>query len=92
MLRESLAAQTSGRRLRFSTHYRVVKQRDRRILAPLGPRLGLASELNTGLPINHGVAAPGIVKISVALQNACLKMGLILFVILIVGGISYLVR
>ena len=56
------------------------------------PRLGFASELNTGLPINHDVAAPRAVKISVAFQNALPEMGPIRFVVLIVGGMSYLVR
>jgi hypothetical protein len=56
----------------------VVKQRD----CPYAtPRLGFASELNTGLPINHDVAAPRVVKISVAFQNALMEMGLIRFVV-----------
>jgi hypothetical protein len=54
-------------------------------LALPGP---VASELNTGLPINHGAAAPRAVTISVAFQNALLEMGLIRFVVLIVGGMS----
>ena len=69
----------------------MVKQRDCRFGAAR-PRLGFASELNTGLPIKHDVAALRAMKISVAFQNALLEMGLILFVVLIVGGMSYLVR
>ena len=61
-----------------------MKQRDCRFGAAR-PRLGLASELNTGLALRA-------VKISVAFQNALLEMGLILFVVPIVGGMSYLVR
>jgi hypothetical protein len=68
-----------------------VKQRDCRFGAA-SPRLGFASALNTGLPINHEVAALRAVKISVAFQNALLEMGLILIVVVIVGGMSYLVR
>jgi hypothetical protein len=68
-----------------------VKQRDCRFGAAR-PRLGFASELNTGLLVNRDVAALRAVKISVAFQNALLEMGLILFVVLIVGGLSYLVR
>jgi hypothetical protein len=56
-----------------------VKQRDCRFGAAR-PRLGFASELM------HAV------KIIVAFQNALLEVGLILFVVLIVGGMSYLVR
>jgi hypothetical protein len=68
-----------------------VKRRDCRFGAAR-PRLGFASELNTGLPIDHDAAALRVVKIRVAFQNALLEMGLILFVVLIVGGMFYLVR
>jgi hypothetical protein len=68
-----------------------VKQRNSRFGAAR-PRLGFASELNAGLPINYDVAELRAVKISVAFQNALLEMGMIRFVVLIVGGMSYLVR
>ena len=68
-----------------------MKQRDCRFGAAR-PRLGFASELNTGLPINHDVAALRVVKISVRVRNALLEMGLIRFAVLIVGGIAYLAR
>jgi hypothetical protein len=55
-------------------------------LALLGP---VASELNTGLPINHDVAALRAMKISVGFQSALLEMGLIRFVVLIVGEMCY---
>ena len=68
-----------------------MKQRAHRFGAAR-PRLGFASELNTGLPTNHDVARLRAAKISVAFQNALPDMGLILFVVFIVGGMSYLVR